>query len=77
MRTDAGDEDNGILAKLTGSDVARAVRACPPPDAHSLERTVLIGSEYHGAVRVTCRLLRLKRGRKRLVFWNAVSAEPR
>ena len=73
------DEDNGILAKLGGGDVARAVTMCgdasrAPPGA---ERTVLIGCEYHGAVRVRCKLHRLKRHRNTLVFWSAVSAEPR
>jgi len=72
------DEDNGILAKLTGADVAKAVLMCPDPDtAQGQERTVLIGTEYHGAVRVRCRLLRLKRGRNLLRFWTAVRAEPR
>jgi hypothetical protein len=73
-------EPNGILARLGGGDVSRAVSLCgakttrPTPGT---ERTVLVDSEYHGAVRVTCRFLRLKRGRSFIEFWSAVCAEPR
>lgn len=71
---------NGILARVEGSDVARAVNLCgasssrPAPGA---ERTVLVGSEYLGAVRVTCRFVRLKRNRSYLEFGLAIRAEPR
>jgi hypothetical protein len=73
------DEHPGMLARLSGSDVARAVNLCgdssrPAPGS---KRTVLIGTEHRGAVRVTCKFLRLKRGRSYLEFWSAINAEPR
>jgi hypothetical protein len=74
------DEDRGILSRLTGGDVSRALsaaRKASPSAVPGDEHTALIGTEWHGPVRVTCRLLDLKRGRNRLRFWCAISAEPR
>jgi hypothetical protein len=78
MQQYAPDDDPGMLAKLSGADVSRAVTMCREARAiPGTERTVVVGAEYYGPVRVTCRFLRLKRGRSYLEFWSAVSAEPR
>jgi hypothetical protein len=81
MQHDAPDEDSGILAKLNGSDVARAVILCGERFGLDAEAgrsaTVLVGTEYHGPTRVRCELKQAKRHRQVWRFWCAVYAEPR
>ena len=60
---------------VPGSDVARALRMCPDSStATDDEHLVVLDVEHLGRIEVRCRLLRLKRGRRRQEFWVAEHA---
>ena len=70
-------EDNGILAKVSGSDIARASRHLPPA-ATAEDRTyeVVLEAAHIGWVKLYARRHKARHNKHSHWFWSVYRAEP-
>jgi hypothetical protein len=67
--------DSGLLPKMTGADVAAAVRLCPEPSAVG-PSVVRVSLETERLGRVTVSLARMREARWKRLFWSPFRADP-
>lgn len=66
--------ESGVLPKLTGDEVAAAVRLCPEPDPKG-PGVVRVELESARLGRVTVSLARMREPRWKRLYWSAFRAD--
>jgi hypothetical protein len=67
--------DSGLLSKMTGDDVAAAVKLCPEPSA-SGPSVMRVSLETERLGLVTVCLARMREPRWKRLYWSAFRADP-
>lgn len=70
-------QDNGILARIRGEEIAAGIQGLPPPETGQPElMSIEVGTLHNGRVLITYRLRLYKRSRRWYGHWAASRAVP-
>lgn len=67
--------ENGILALISGVEVATAINLLPPADKSTQDQTVDMPTLHHGLVRFYAQRQSVKHRKSAHVFWTIYRAE--
>ena len=68
------DSDSGLLAKMTGDDVAAAVKLCPEP-SQAGPSVVRVSLQTQRLGKVMVSLARMREPRWKRLYWSAFRAD--
>ena len=69
------EDDNGILAKIGGEWISKALHNLPPAEASKEDTMVTMDVPGMGMVRFSAKRLRHKHGKDVHYFWSAIRAD--